>query len=60
MKVTMIPIVVGAHGRVPKNLEKRLDKLDIRERIATILTTATLVKSAKILRRVLKIQADLQ
>ena len=30
MKVTVIPIVVGALGMVPKGLEKRLEELGIR------------------------------
>ena len=53
MRIKMIPIVVGAHGTVPKNLENKLDDLEIRGRIGTILTTA-LLQSARILRRVLK------
>ena len=40
MKVTVIPIIVGALGTVPKNLEKRLDEEEIRERIETIQTIA--------------------
>ena len=39
MKVTVIPIVVGTPGTVPKNMEKRLCELKIRERIKTIQTT---------------------
>ena len=35
MKVTVIPVVVRALGIVPKNLEKRLDELEIRGRIKT-------------------------
>ena len=36
MKVTAIPIVVGAPGMVPNGLEKRLEELEITERIETI------------------------
>ena len=53
MKVAVILIVVGAHGTVPKGLEKRLEKLEIRRRIKSIQTIA-LLRSARILRRVLK------
>ena len=35
MKVTVIPLVVRALGKVSKSLEKRLDVLEIRERIET-------------------------
>ena len=57
MKVTVIRILVGALGMVPKGLEGRLEELEIR-RIETIQTTA-LLKSAKILRRVLETREDL-
>ena len=30
MKVTVIPIVIGAHGTIPKRLVKRLVDLEIR------------------------------
>ena len=53
MKVTVIPIVFGALGIVPKGLGKRLGELEIRGRIETILTTA-LLQSTRILRRVLE------
>ena len=36
IKVTMIPIVNGALGTVPKNLIKRFDELLIRERVKII------------------------
>ena len=42
MMVTVIPIVVKALGTISKNLEKRVDQLEIRERIETIQTTAVL------------------
>ena len=50
MRVKGIPIVVGALGTVPKNLEKRLENREIRGRIETIQTTA-LLQLARILRR---------
>ena len=53
MRVTVIPIVVGALGMIQKDLEKKLGKLEIRARIKTIQTKAVL-KSARILRRVLE------
>ena len=53
MRMKGIPIVVGALGTVPINLEKRLEDLEIRGRIETIQTTA-LQQSARILRRVLE------
>ena len=51
MKV--IPIVIGALGTIPKGLIKRLEDLEIRGLVETILTTA-LLRSARILRRVLE------
>ena len=51
MKVTMIPIVVGVLGMIPKGLEKRLEAIEIRGRIESIQTTTLL---ARILRRVLE------
>ena len=36
MKMTVMPIVVGALGTVPKNLEKRLGEVDIRRKIYII------------------------
>ena len=53
MKVTMIPIVVGVLGTVPKSLERRLEELKIKRRIETIQTTA-LLRLNRILRRVLE------
>ena len=46
-----IPIVIGALGTVTKSLEKRLEKLETRERIVTIQTRAFL-RPARILRRI--------
>ena len=47
MKVTVMSIIVDVLETVPKGLEKRLRKLDIRKSV-TIQTT-TLLKSVKIL-----------
>ena len=52
MKVTIIPIVIGAFGTVTKGLLKGLEDLKIGGRVETIQTTA-LLKTARILRRVL-------
>ena len=57
MKVTVIPIVVGALGTVPKNLKKILNELKTRERIVNVQTTA-LLKSARIPRKVLETRED--
>ena len=35
MRMTVIPIVTGKLGRVSKGMEKRLEELEIRERIET-------------------------
>ena len=51
MKVTIIPIVIGALGTVTEGLLKGLEDLDIRGRVETIHTTA-LLNLAKILERV--------
>ena len=51
MKVTFIPIVIGALGRITEGLIKVLEDLEIRGRVETIQTTA-LLRSARILRRV--------
>ena len=53
MKVTVIPIVIGAFGTVTEGLIKGLEDLEIRGRLETIQTTA-LRRSARILRRVLE------
>ena len=57
MMATVIPIVVGALGTIPKGLEKRLWKLEMRGRIDAI-QTPTLFRSVRIPRRVLEIWAD--
>ena len=53
MKVTIVPIVIGALGTVTKGLLKGLEDLEIGGRVETIQTTA-LLKTARILRRVLE------
>ena len=53
MKVTIIPIVIGAFGTVTKGLLKGLEDLEFGDRGETIQTTA-LLKTARILRRVLE------
>ena len=49
MRITVIPVVIGTLGTIPKGLEKGLEALEIVGRIETIRTTA-LLKSARILR----------
>ena len=58
MKVAFIPIVNGALCIVTKGLIKRLPDLKIRGRVEAI-QTITLLRSARILRRVLEIRGDL-
>ena len=48
MKVTIIPIVIGAFGTVTKGLLKGLDDLEVGGRVETIQTTA-LLRMARIL-----------
>ena len=50
MKLTFIPIIIGALGTVTEGLIKRLEDLEITERVETFQTT-TLLRSARILRR---------
>ena len=52
MKLTVIPIVIGALDTVTKGLVQGQENLEKRGRVETILTTA-LLRSARILRRVL-------
>ena len=59
MKVTIIPIVIGAFGTVTKWLLKGLEDLEVDGRVETIQTTA-LLKTDRILRRVLETWGDLQ
>ena len=53
MKVTIIPIVIGAFGIVTKGLLKGLEALEVGNRVETIQTTASL-RTARILRMVLE------
>ena len=53
IKVTFIPIVIGALGTATEGLLKRLEDLEIRGRAESIQTTA-LLSTARILRRVQK------
>ena len=54
MKVTIIPIVIGALGTITKALINGLEGLEITGQMETIQTTG-LLRSARILRRVLEI-----
>ena len=58
MKVTIIPIVIGAFGTVTKGLLKGLEDLKVGGRVETVQTTA-LLRRARILRRVLGTWGDL-
>ena len=58
MKVTIIPIMIGAFGTVTKGLLKGLEDLEVGGRVETIQTTA-LLKTGKIPRRVLETWGDL-
>ena len=53
MKVTVVPIVIGAFSAVTKGLVKGFEDLEIRGRLETIQTTA-LLRTARILKRVLE------
>ena len=57
MKVTVVPIVIGALGTVTKELVKGLEDIEIRGRMDTIQATA-LLRSARLLRRVQEIWGD--
>ena len=58
MKVTIVPIVIGVLGTVTIGLLKSLEDLEVGGRVETIQTTA-LLRTARILRRVLEIWGDL-
>ena len=58
MKVSIVPIVIGAFGTVTEGLLKGLEDLEVGGRWETIQTTA-LLKTARILRRVLESWGDL-
>ena len=58
MKVTIVPIVIGALGTITKGFLTGLDDLEVGGRVETIQTTA-LLRTARILRRVLETWGDL-
>ena len=58
MKVTIVPIVTDALGTVAKGLFKGLEDLEVGGQLETIQTTA-LMRTARILRRVLETWGDL-
>ena len=58
MKVTIIPIVIGAFGTVTKGLFKGLEDLEVDRRVETIETTA-LLRTTRILKRVVQIRENL-
>ena len=53
MKVSIVPIVIGALGTITKGLLKSLEDLEVGGRVEIIQMTA-LLKTARILRRVLE------
>ncbi len=53
MKVTIVPIVIGTLGTITTGLLKGLEDLEVGGRLEIIQTTA-LLRTAKILRRVLE------
>ena len=58
MQVTIIPIVIGAFGTVTKGLLKGREDLEVGGQVETI-QTATLLRTARILRRLLETREDL-
>ena len=57
MKVTIVPIVIGALGTITKGLLKGLEDLKVGGQVETIQMTA-LLRTARILRRVLETWGD--
>ena len=53
IKVTIVPIVIGAFGTVTKGLLKGLEDLEVGGRMESIQTTE-LLRTARMLRRVLE------
>ena len=53
MRVTIVPIVIGAFSTVTKGLLKGLEDLEVGGRVETIQTSA-LLKTVRILRKVLE------
>ena len=58
MKVTIIPIVIGAFGTVTKGLLKGLEDLEVGGQVESIQTIA-LLRMVRILKRVLETWGDL-
>ena len=58
MKITILPIVIGALGTITKRLLKGLEDLEVGGRVETIQITE-LLRTARILRRVLETWGDL-
>ena len=58
MKITIVPLVIGALGTITKRLLKGLEDLEVGGRVETIQMTA-LLGTARILRRVLETWGDL-
>ena len=58
MKVTIVPIVIGALGTIIKGLLKGLEDFEVAGRVETIQTTV-LLRRARIMRRVLETWGDL-
>ena len=56
MKMTVIPIVIGALATITKGLIQRLEDVEIRGQLETIQTTT--LRSGRILRRVLEAWID--
>ena len=56
--MSIVPIVIGAFGTVTKGLLKSLGDLEVGGRVETLQTTA-LLKTVRILRRVLETWGDL-
>ena len=54
--VHIVPIIVGALGSIPKNLESMLEKLDISPSVIPSFQRSVLYSSASILRRHINIQ----
>ena len=57
MKVTIVPIVIGAFGTIIKGLLKGLEDLEVGGRVETIQMTAFL-RTARILSQVLETWGD--
>ena len=58
MQMTIMPIVIGSFGTVAKGLLKGLEDVEVDGRVKTIQTT-TLLRTVKILRRILETWEDL-